>query len=60
MRKRCTYILIVTVFLMCTVACITVYVQKDTTNSSINTSDTSGYSADSASLDVAIPLEVLE
>lgn len=41
-------------------ACVTVYVQKDNNNSSINTSDTSENSADSASIDINIPSDVLE
>lgn len=60
MRKRHLYILIGAVLLSCATACVTVYVQKDTTNSSINTSDTSENSADSASVDINIPSEVFE
>lgn len=60
MRKKSVYILIAVVFSMCAIACVTVYVQKDTTNSSINTSDTSENSADSASIDIDVPLEVSE
>lgn len=60
MRKRHIYILAGAVLLACTTACVTVYVQKDNTNSSINTADTSENSADSASIDVNIPSEVFE
>lgn len=59
MRKRLLYIIIGAVLLTCASACITVYVQKDNTNSSINTSDSSENSADSASVDINIPSEVL-
>lgn len=60
MKKRRIYILVGALLLACTTACVTVYVQKDNTNSSINTSDTSENSADSASIDVDIPQEVFE
>lgn len=60
MKKRHIYILVGAVLLACTTACVTVYVQKNNTNSSINTSDTSENSADSASIDVDIPQEVFE
>lgn len=60
MRKKHWYILIGAVLLSCATACVTVYVQKDNTNSSINTSDTSENSADSASVDINIPSEVFE
>lgn len=58
-RKR-IYLLIGAIVITCATACVTVYVQKDTTNSSINTSDTSENSADSASVDIDIPSEVFE
>lgn len=60
MRKKYLYILIGAVLLSCATACITVYVQKDNTNSSITTSDTSENSADSASVDINIPSDVLK
>lgn len=60
MKKRHIYILVGAVLLACVTSCVTVYVQKDNTNSSINTSDTSENSADSASIDVDIPQEVFE
>lgn len=60
MRKRLLYIIIGAALLTCASACITVYVQKDNTNSSINTSDSSENSADSASVDINIPSEVLQ
>lgn len=60
MRKRLIYILVGAVLLACATSCIAVYVQKDNTNSSINTSDTSENSADSANLDIDIPPEVFE
>lgn len=60
MRKKHLYILIGAVLLSCTTACITIYVQKDNTNSSITTSDTSENSADSASVDINIPSEVFQ
>lgn len=60
MRKRRIYILVGAVLLACATACVTVYVQKDTVNSSINTSDTSENNADSASVDINIPSEVFE
>lgn len=60
MRKKHYYILVGAVLLACTTACVTVYVQKDNTNSTINTSDSSENSADSASVDVNIPSEVFE
>lgn len=59
MKKKHLYILIGAILLSCTTACVTVYVQKDNTNSSINTSDSSENSADSASIDINIPSEVL-
>lgn len=60
MKKKHILILIGAVLLSCTTACVTVYVQKDNTNSSINTSDVSENSADSASVDINIPSEVLK
>lgn len=60
MIKKHFYILIGAVLLSCTTACITIYVQKDNTNSSITTSDTSQNSADSASVDINIPSDVLK
>lgn len=60
MKKRHIYILVGVILLACTTACVTVYVQKDNQNSSINTSDTSENSADSASVDIDIPSEVFE
>lgn len=60
MKKRHMYILVGAILLACTTACVTIYVQKDNQNSSINTSDTSQNSADSASVDVNIPSEVFE
>lgn len=60
MRKRHIYILAGAVLLACTTACVTVYVQKDNTNSSINTSDSAENSADSASIDIDLPSEVFE
>lgn len=60
MKKKHILILIGAVLLSCTTACVTVYVQKDNTNSSINTSDSSENSADSASIDINIPSEVLK
>lgn len=60
MKKKHIYILIGAVLLSCATACVTVYVQKDNTNSTINTTDTSENSADSASVDINIPSEVLK
>lgn len=60
MNKRHFYILVGAILLACTTACISVYVQKDTTNSTISTSDSSENSADSSSVDVNIPSEVFE
>ena len=60
MKKKRLYILIGAVLLSCATACVTIYVQKDNTNSSINTSDTSENSADSASIDINIPSDVLK
>lgn len=60
MRKRYKYILIGAVLLSCVTACVSVYVQKDNAHSSINTSDTSENSADSASVDINIPSEVFK
>lgn len=60
MKKKYLLILIGAVLLSCATACITIYVQKDNTNSSITTSDTSENSADSASVDINIPSEVLK
>lgn len=60
MRKKHRYILIGAILLSCATACVTVYVQKDNTHSSIATSDTSENSADSASVDINIPSEVFE
>lgn len=60
MKKKHIIILIGAVLLSCATACVTVYVQKDNTNSTISTSDTSENSADSASIDINIPSEVFE
>lgn len=60
MKKKHLYILISAVLLSCATACVTIYVQKDNTNSSITTSDTSENSADSASVDINIPSDVLK
>lgn len=60
MNKRHFYIIAGTVLLACATACVTVYVQKDNTNSSISTSDNTENSADSSSVDVNIPSEVFE
>ena len=60
MKKKHLCVLIGAVLLSCATACVTVYVQKDNTNSSINTSDTSENSADSASVDINIPSDVLK
>lgn len=60
MKKKHMYILVGAVLIACASSCITVYVQKDNTNSSINTSDTSENSADSASVDINIPSSVFE
>lgn len=60
MKKRHLYILIGATLLSCATACVTVYVQKDNTNSSITTSDSSENSADSASIDINIPSKVFE
>lgn len=60
MKKKHLFILIGAVLLSCATACVTVYVQKDNTNSSINTSDSAENSADSASIDINIPSEVFE
>ena len=60
MKKQHLYIIIGAVLLSCTTACITIYVQKDNTNSSISTSDSSENSADSASIDINIPSDVLK
>lgn len=60
MKKKYLLILIGAVLLSCATACVTVYVQKDNTNSSITTSDTSENSADSASVDINIPSDVLK
>lgn len=60
MKKKRLYILIGAVLLSCATACVTVYVQKDNTNSSITTSDSSENSADSASVDINIPSSVFE
>lgn len=60
MNKKHLLILIGAVLLSCATACVTIYVQKDNTNSSINTSDTSENSADSASIDINIPSDVLK
>lgn len=60
MRMRYILIIIGAILLSCAAACVTVYVQKDNTNSQINTSDTSENSADSASVDINIPSEVLK
>lgn len=54
------YMLLGAVLIACASSCITVYVQKDNTNSTITTSDTSENSADSASVDINIPASVLE
>lgn len=60
MKKRRLLILAGIVLLACTTACVSIYVQKDNQNSTINTADTSENSADSASIDVNIPSEVFE
>ena len=60
MKKKHLYVLIGAILLSCATACVTVYVQKDNTNSSITTSDTSENSADSASVNINIPSEVLK
>lgn len=60
MRKKHLFMLIGAILLSCATACVTVYVQKDNTNSSINTSDSAENSADSASIDINIPSEVFE
>ena len=60
MKKKHMFIIIGAIFLSCATACVTIYVQKGNTNSSINTSDTSENSADSASIDINIPSEVLK
>lgn len=60
MRLGKKVVVICIILLLSVSACITVYVQKDNTNSSINTSDTSENSADSASIDVSIPSEAFE
>lgn len=60
MKKKHIYILIGAILISCTTACVTIYVQKDNTNSSITTSDTSENSADSASVDINIPSDVLK
>lgn len=60
MKKKHLYVLIGAVLLSCATACVTVYVQKDNTNSSITTSDSSENSADSASVDINIPSDVLK
>lgn len=54
------HLLIGAVIISCATACVTIYVQKDNTNSSINTSDTSQNSADSASIDINIPSDVFQ
>lgn len=59
MKRKCVFIITVAI-LLCATACVTIYVQKDNTNSSINTSDTSENSADSSFVDVDIPAEVFE
>lgn len=60
MKKKHLYVLIGAVLMSCATACVTVYVQKDNTNSSITTSDSSENSADSASVDINIPSDVLK
>lgn len=60
MKRKHLYVLIGAVLLSCATACVTVYVQKDNSNSSITTSDTSENSADSASVDINIPSDVLK
>lgn len=60
MKKKHLYVLIGALLLSCATACVTVYVQKDNTNSSITTSDSSENSADSASVDINIPSDVLK
>lgn len=59
--KRKRYLLVTLCVIACAMtACITVYVQKDNTDSSITTSDTSKTSADSASVDINIPSDILK
>lgn len=60
MKKKHFYIITGAVLIACASSCITVYVQKDNTGSSISTSDTSENSADSASVDINIPSEVFK
>lgn len=60
MKKKYLFRLIGAIILSCATACVTIYVQKDNTNSSITTSDTSENSADSASIDIDIPSDVLK
>ena len=60
MNKRRLLILAGVVLLACITSCITIYVQKNNTNSSINTSDSAENSADSASVNIDIPSEVFE
>ena len=60
MKKRHLFIAVGVVLLAFASACVTIYVQKDNTNSTISTSDTSENSADSASVDINIPSEVFE
>lgn len=60
MKKSYRYIIAGIILIACVTSCITVYVQKNNTNSSINTADTSENSADSASIDINIPSEVFE
>lgn len=60
MKRKYLRILIGAVLLSCATACVTVYVQKDNTNSTISSSDTSENSADSSSIDINIPLDVLK
>lgn len=59
MKKKRLFIIAGVVLLACITSCITIYVQKDNVNSQINTSDTSENSADSASVNVDIPADVL-
>lgn len=60
MKKKKVLIVAICIIACAFTACVTVYVQKDNTNSTISTSDTSENSADSASVDINIPSEVFE
>lgn len=59
MKKKVFYVALCIIACAFT-ACVTVYVQKDNTNSTITTSDTSENSADSSSVDINIPADVLK